>query len=84
MAIYRVLVRNTGSFQPRNESYWSTKVLYCGTSLEDARVAYLASVVCDGGSSFGCPAIRSVIEEFESEPTEIDSTEALELEDENV
>ena len=81
MAIYRVLVKKTGSLQP-NCTFWNNEVLYCGTDLEDARVAYLASVACDV-FGYGNPATRSVIEEFESNPEEIDSVEANELEEED-
>ena len=82
MAIYRVLVKTTGSLQP-NCTFWNKEVLYCGTDLEDARVAYLASVAKDNGGSYGNRATETEIEEFESEPEKIDSLEANELEEED-
>lgn len=72
--IYRVMVRTTGSMQP-SATFWRYTVLYCGTSLEDARIAYLRSEVEDRGGHYGNPAQETIIEQHESEPEEIDCTD---------
>lgn len=75
--IYRVTVRVTGSLQPgRGSTFWDRTTVYCGTSLEEARVQYLASINDDYGGSFGNRCRETLIEQFQSEPEEIDSTEA--------
>lgn len=75
--IYRVTIRNTGSLQPgRGNTYWQTESVYCGASLEEARVAYLREVVSDHGAGYGNPVRETRIEQFESEPDEIDDDAA--------
>lgn len=83
MAIYRVVVKTTGSLQPNGNTFWNKEVLYCGTSLESARVAYLGSLPNSCGGSYGNRATETEIVEFESEPEDIESTEHQELDVEN-
>ena len=84
MAIYRVVVKKTSSLQPNGNTFWNKEVLYCGTNLESARIAYLTSETKDGGGgSYGNQSIKTKIEKFESNPEEIDSVEANELEEED-
>lgn len=73
--IYRVTVRTTDSVQPSG-TFWSRSVIYCGTSLEDARVEYLRSIATDHGGSYGNRSRDTAIEEFESEPEDIESVDA--------
>lgn len=84
-AIYRVTKKTTGSLQPGSGStFWNRTVLYCGTDLTEARIAYLASVPTDFGGGYGNRCQTTEIEEFEAEPEEIDSTtgEPVEVDDE--
>ena len=76
--IYRVTVRTTNSLQPLS-TFWNADVVYCGTSLEDARVEYLRARASDYGS-YGNRAKETVIEQLESEPEDIDSEESEEVE----
>lgn len=79
--IYRVTIKTTNSLQPGSGgTFWQRESVYCGASLEDARIAYLENEVKDYGGSHGNPVRETVIEEFESEPDEIDSTESEEIE----
>lgn len=79
--IYRVTIRTTGSVQPgRGATFWQSEVIHCGTDLEEARVAYLRSRPEDYGGSYGNKARETVIEQFESEPEEIDSEACAEVE----
>lgn len=71
--IYRVSVRSTGSVQPV-ATFWNREVLYCGTSLEEARIAYLESELQDYWHGYGNSARETKIRKFESEPEEIDDT----------
>lgn len=81
MAIYRVTVKTTGSVQPgRGATFWDRSAVYCGTSLEDARIVFLRERVSDYWAGHGNRARETVIEQFESEPDEIDSTDATEVE----
>lgn len=75
--IYRVTVKTTSSVQPgKSGTFWNRETTYCGTSLEDARVEYLRSLNEDYGGSFGNRCRETIIEAFDSEPDEIDSTES--------
>ena len=76
--IYRVIVKTTGSLQPCG-TFWCAKTIHCGTDLEAARAAYLASEVEDRGGSYGNPASRTVIEEHESTPDDITTTDGVEI-----
>jgi hypothetical protein len=60
---------------------WDTTVLYCATSYEEARIAFLKSEVHDYSRGLGNSARQTKIEKFASFPTEIDSIEPEELED---
>lgn len=83
--IYRVTKKTTNSVQPGSGgTCWQLEVLYCGTSLEDARIAYLSNRPADYWYGYGNAAQDTIIEQFESEPEEIDSeeSEAVEVEDE--
>lgn len=78
--IYRVTVKTTDSVQPgRGGTFWQSEAAYCGTSLEEARVVFLRETHRDYGGGYGDRARKTVIEGFESEPDEIDSTEANEV-----
>lgn len=79
--IYRVIAKKTGSYQP-GENHFGCTVLYCGTSLEDARIAYLKSEPDDEYRGYGNRYRSTEIEQFESEPEEIDDfvSEAVEME----
>jgi hypothetical protein len=80
--IYRVTKRTTGSVQPgRGQTFWNRETLYCGTSLEDARVAYLAAKNGEEWCGYGNRACEIDVEQFESEPEEIDSAEASAVEE---
>ena len=72
MGIYRVLVKTTRKSECRIGTFFSQKVLYCGTKLVDARIAYLTSVAGDYDGDSINPAIKSIIEEFESNPKKVD------------
>jgi hypothetical protein len=72
--IYRVTVKTTGSLQP-SATFWQSKVVYCGVSLADARIAYLTHRPTDYWCGYGNRVKETVIEEFEEEPEEIDSEE---------
>jgi hypothetical protein len=75
--IYRVTVYSIDSFQQDDRaSGWKTEVLYCGTSLEQARIAFLTSQPHDVHSGEGHPHRTTIIEQFESEPAKIDSVKA--------
>lgn len=76
--IYRVLVRTTGSLQPRWTS-WQNRVVYCGPSLRDARVAYLREEAADYGGSYGNMARQTLIEEHAAEPDDITSTDGEQI-----
>jgi hypothetical protein len=79
--IYRVMAKKTGSLQPgKGNTHWNRTVLYCGTSLEDARIEYLKSRAEDFGGSYGNAERDTVIEQFESDPDEIDDEESEEIE----
>lgn len=81
--IYRVTIRTTGSLQPGSGgTSWQREVIYCGTDLTDARVAYLGSTPADYGSSYGNKCRTTEIEQFEAEPGAIDSEESEPVEDE--
>lgn len=77
--IYRVMVKKTNSEHP-SYTFWNMTVLYCGTSLEDARIEFLKSKANDQRYGYGNRASETVIEQFESEPDEIGSDEAAEVE----
>lgn len=47
--MYRVVVKTTASLQPR-DTYWESRVIYCGPSRDDARAAYHRSCPEDYGS----------------------------------
>lgn len=79
--IYRVSLKTTESLQLGRDNNWHRSVLYCGTNLEEARIAYLASEICDIGGNYGGPARYTLMECFASEPEEFDSTEAEEAEE---
>lgn len=75
--IYRVTVKTTGSLQPgTGATFWQRDVVYCGTDLEAARVEFLRNRATDHGGSYGNRCRTTEIEEFESEPDEIDSEES--------
>lgn len=76
--IYRVTVKTTGSKQPSG-TFWNREVVYCGTSLEEARIEYLRHEGHDYGG-YGNRARETEIEAFESEPDEIDDRDAAEIE----
>lgn len=76
--IYRVTRRTTGSLQPSG-TFWGRDVLYCGTSLEDARVEYLRALPGCAFCGYGNRATEVDIEEFESEPEEPDDTTAIDI-----
>ena len=78
--IYRVTVKTTGSVQPDRSTFWQRDVIYCGTDLEAARVAFLRSKPEDVWRGYGNRCRTTEIEEFESEPDEIDSEESETLE----
>lgn len=80
--IFRVHLKTTESLQPGPDNNWHKSVLYCGTNLEKARIAYLASEICDVGGNYGDPARYTLIEYFASEPDEFDTTTEEELEQE--
>lgn len=78
--IYRVIVKTTGSLQPGyGSTFWNKDVVYCGTELEEARVAYLREEAMDYGGGYGNRCRETVIEQFESDPDEIDDTTAAEV-----
>jgi len=81
--IFRVSVKDTNSLQAGRDNNWHRSVLYCGTNLEEARIAYLASEICDVGGKYGSPARYTLIERFASEPDEFDTTAEEELEKES-
>jgi hypothetical protein len=83
--IYRVTVKTTGSYQPNGTTNWQYNVIYCGNDLEDARIEYLGSEQSDQHCGHGNRCRTTVIEQFDSEPDEIDSLECedvLETEEE--
>ena len=80
--IFRVSLKTTESLQPGRDNSWHISVLYCGTNLEEARIAYLASEICDVGGNYGSRARYTLIEYFASEPDEFDTTSTEELEQE--
>jgi hypothetical protein len=49
--IYRVTARSTNCVQPRGDTCWVVRLLYCGTDREDARVAFHSSALED--ASYG-------------------------------
>lgn len=77
--IYRVLVRSTRSLQP-DCTFWEREVLYCGTNLELARIAYLESEPGDFWHGYGNSVRETLIRQFESEPEEIDDTSSAGVE----
>lgn len=77
--IYRVTVKTTGSKQP-SATFWNREVVYCGTSLEEARVEYLRHEGQDYGGGYGNRARETEIEAFESEPDDIEDREPSEVE----
>lgn len=78
--IYRVTIKTTGSIQPgRGQTFWNREVLYCGSSLEDARIAYLRSLATDHGGSPGNRCRETEIEGFDSEPDEPSDTSSVEV-----
>lgn len=77
--IYRVTVKTTNSVQPGNGTFWNTSVAYCGASLEEARIAFLASRPSDYWTGYGNRGRETVIAEFESEPNHIDDESAHDI-----
>lgn len=78
--IYRVTVKTTSSVQPGSGTFWQREVAYCGTSLEDARIEFLKSQPADYWYGYGNRCRTTEIEQFESEPDEIDSTDSEDVE----
>lgn len=79
--IYRVRVRTTGSLQPgRSGTFWNQEVIYCGSDLTDARIAFLKSEPEDFHGGYGSRCRETIIESLKSEPEEIDDTETAEVE----
>lgn len=79
--IYRVVVRTTGSLQPgKGATYWDRDVVYCGPSLQEARIAYLREEAGDFGGGFGNRYRETLIEKYDAEPVEIDDLTAKEVE----
>lgn len=76
--VYRVMVRTTGSLQPRG-TFWQNQVVYCGPSLRDARVAYLREEAADYGGSYGNRARVTVIEAHAAAPDDIATTSGEQL-----
>lgn len=78
--IYRVTVRTTNSMQPgQGQTFWQSDVVYCGNSLEEARVEFLRHKPTDHWAGYGNRARETVIEESESEPDEIDNGDPSEV-----
>lgn len=50
--LYRIVVRTTGSFQPRS-TFWAKEVLYCGYDRLEAIRIYHQSTPSDHGGSYG-------------------------------
>jgi len=68
--IYRVTLQSTSSLQPSG-TFWSNKVLYCGTDRAAARVAYHSIEPLLTGGSYGnrCERLRwQVIEDGGAHP----------------
>jgi hypothetical protein len=76
--IYRVTIKTTGSLQPSG-TFWEREVAYCGTDLEEARVAYLREEVKDYWHGYGNRARETTIRQFESTPEDIDDRTADEI-----
>lgn len=74
--IYRVTIRTTASDQPRGcGASWATKVAYCGTSLTEARIAYLREEPMDYWRGYGNAARETLIERHEEAPEDLSSNE---------
>lgn len=72
--IYRVTIKRTNSLQPGRDdnSYWLSEVVYCGNDLEKARIEYLKAPNYEHFYGFGNSACRVIIEQFESDPEDIE------------
>lgn len=80
--IYRVTKKTTGSVQPGSGcTFWNRETIYCGTDLEEARVAFLGAKNGEYGGGYGNRACEVEIEQFASEPDDIDDTSAAEVEE---
>lgn len=78
--IYRVSIRTTASDQPRGcDTAYSTTVAYCGTSLTQARIAYLREQPQDYWRGFGNAARETTIEAHEEAPDDIAANDGEEV-----
>ena len=69
MNIYRVRARTTSSLQP-GETFWQSSVLYCGTELERALVAYYASRPEDVYQGYGNRSRETLLETIDADAVE--------------
>lgn len=54
MELFKVIAKETGSLQPGyGATFWTDRVLYCGTDRQQARIAYHRSTSEDYDSGYG-------------------------------
>jgi hypothetical protein len=81
--IYRVSKKTTNSLQPGcySNSFWNTEVAYCGNNLEDARIEYLRHLPSESFCGYGNRCTHVSIEQFESDPEDIDDFTSEDVEE---